>query len=310
MLISELSRIEGYVDPVRWLRKPDKPEIGAIVERIPHYRCEFNISEWADIFKKGHTVLPSILSAPRKLGENVTQQQMFLVDFDHNANALSPCMTIIKYRNHGVYPAILYHSMNSSPRAPRYRIVVVTSTPAVGPEQITTVYSALMHLATPEPDPSSGDLARMFFGASSSFPLPVRRLWEYDDGNGEAPTVEQLIALAPTTSDEFEFTTKAGRNGGKRRKPADEYLIANADLLEFVRQITGERGIRKGNSVNFHKCPICNHFDHFVVSPDPNGVDLWTCFGSETAYKDKHGRMKHPGGTIVDLIAYINKEVR
>jgi hypothetical protein len=312
VLVSELAQISGYADPVRWLKKPDDEQIGIIVNRIPRHYCELSIGEWADVFERGQTVLPAKLSAPHKSGDFLEEQQMFPVDIDHDTNALSPSKTVNKYREHGIFPAILYHSMSSTLHAPRYRVVIVTDKPAVGVEQIAKVYSALLYLTTPEPDPSSGDKARMFFGASSTFPLPVRRLWEFADGDGEAPTVEQLIAMAPSPGESGDevFASRAGNRSGRRRKPADEYLIAHADLLEYVRQITGERGVRRGNTVNFHKCPICNHFNHFVVSPNPHGVDLWTCFGKDTAYKDAKGAIRHPGGTIVDLIAYTKKGVR
>lgn len=305
MLVSELGPIEGYADPVCWKVKPSKPEIGAISNRITSHRKSWTVDEWAYALERGQTVLPSILSTTCRAGDNVESQQIFPIDFDHGTSALSPSMTVNVYRDRGITPAIVYHSMRSDLYAPRYRVVVVTATPAMGAEQISRVYSALLDIARPAPDPTSGDLARMFFGASSTFPLPVRRLWEHDGGDGEAPTIEQIAALAPAFEPDRAFRGRG--DGRKRRNKADEYLLSHVDLLAFARELTGEAGVRRGQHVTFHKCPVCGHFDHFVVTPNPDGVDTWTCYGSHGVYADAKGKPKHPGGTIVDLVAWIRK---
>jgi len=309
MLLHELGGIEGYADPVCWLSKPDSYCTSVIVRRIPHHRKAWTVGEWADAIQRGQTILPSILSKAHKSAENVVSQQIFPVDIDHETNPLSPCMTINRYREHSINPAILYHSMNSKPYAPRYRVVVITDRPAIGAEQISMVYSALISIATPTPDLSTGDLSRMFFGASSRFPMAVRRLWELDDGNGEAPTVEQLIALAPS-DDSFRVHQEIKEVGGNRRRnPADEYLLTHVDLLAYVRKITGERGTVSGRGVKFHRCPVCGHFDHFYVYPHADTPDLWMCWGSHGVYIDRNGVSRHPGGTIVDLMIHRGGEI-
>lgn len=303
MLVSDLQTIAGYVHPTAWKIKPNARETIAINNEIPQHPVTLTIEQWADAAERGRTMLPSVLNKPLRRAENVAEQQLFFIDVDDATNALSPSVTVNALRDHGINPAIVYHSMSSTLDAPRYRVIVATAMPAVGRVQIAAVYAALLAIVKPAPDMSSGDLSRMFFGASSTYPLPVRRLWKLQGGNGEAPTVQQIIEAAPAQG-EAAYNGAARKQDGKRRNKADEYLISNIDLLAYVRKMTGERGKREGNTVKFHKCPVCGHFDHFIVTPDPHGVDLWMCWGSHGLYADGNGVMRHPGGTIVDLMLW------
>lgn len=114
-------------------------------------------------------------------------------------------------------------------------------------------------------------------------------------GEEQARKEEGAASVAPATP--TTSTSKATGNGDPEARAELMDMCSEVNLMELVREDTGELGKQMGGYVGFDSCPVCGHRDCFRAYPDSNS---WACFGGSNANK-KAGK-KSDGGNVLDYL--------
>ncbi|MDO4329074.1 MAG: hypothetical protein Q4C66_07045 [Lachnospiraceae bacterium] len=155
-------KVKVCLDWKRYQVKPkNNKEMMTISNRLPGQKTEIELRELAvKVGKMGQSFTPAIFSGTKRVEEEVTQMQMFGLDFDYGVSFDEINDRAKRYE---LPIAFAYHTLSSTEVAPRFRIIFVHDIPVEDQRAAKIIIKMLMKMF-PEADKQCSDLNRFFMG--------------------------------------------------------------------------------------------------------------------------------------------------
>lgn len=155
-------KVKVCLDGRRYSAKPkSKKEMMKINNRLPGQKKEIELKELAvQVGEKGRAFTSAIFSGTRRRAEDVTQIQLFGLDFDHGI-----LFEEVKSRaeRYGLSIAFAYHTLRSTKESPRFRIIFIHDIPIEDHRAAKIIIQMLLKIF-PEADKQCSDICRFFMG--------------------------------------------------------------------------------------------------------------------------------------------------
>ena len=267
-------KVNICLDPTSYKTKP-KEEAGKITNRIGKYARNIEIHEAAVAIANGRTFTPAIFRGGHRDKVSVEEIQLFPLDFDNGY----PYEDVRdKLKKYGLPIAFSYHTFNSEPDYPKYRIVLCHIVPIREIWVMDLIFDILKKMF-PEADEKCFERARMLFGGKG--------LIEYNDN--AVFRIDRLIE----EFQRYEYTKNSHNATSEIRRIASRYHIAlEAEKYLYVRTYEGNVTV----STTTQQTDQENGFsdDKYIMSLNPNSSESYpkvvftkAINGSESCSKDK-----------------------
>lgn len=147
---------EGFKD-----KPADKRVISRISQRIAGQQGEGTVEEIAELVGgQGHTFCPAVFKNGRRATGEFMEMQLFGIDFDEGICYESVKQTCSVY---GIPICFSYHTFSSTPKHPKFRIILCHITP-VKELWLAQMILCILKEMFPSADKSCFEVSRMFFG--------------------------------------------------------------------------------------------------------------------------------------------------
>ena len=268
--------IKLHVDIKNYDHKPTD-NIGEVKARLQKSTPPSVIS-LEEVIKKvanGHAISPAVMSGGAR-AENWTQQQLFCVDIDNDAEdipVLVPEEAIKICAKNNLPVAFWYPTYSHTEEKPKFRLCFVCTECITDLVKRSIIMNSIVSLFS-QADKACVNADRIFFGTNKSpYIIDVNAQFKCSD----------IIGL---------YSFKARKAGEQSKKDAFlAKLIDGFDLFSYMKETCGDIASENSEYAMFRECPICGHRDDLVYYKNPNS---FYCFG-------KYGRV---GGTIIDFLMH------
>ena len=286
--------------------KPNVQEIAAITYRLQHAGgVELDAARLCDHIRHGGTFVCATFE-PQEPGargwSKFVQLQLVALDFDNKDALLDPLQSLERCERLSLKPLCLYFTFSCTAEDLRYRLMFDLNAPIKSEQEARAAIKTALALF-PEADQSCSNPNRLFFGSNGEV-WETWRVW-----TASQPNIDVLRGhwrrIASEQAHGFVKPTTPPRqrpgthNSGTSGSAEIREMCSQVDLLQLVQADTGEIGMRSGNRVRFHYCPVCRHFDDLSVWPDSN---TYTCFSSSCPWP-RNANGNH-GGDVLQYLRY------
>lgn len=310
--------------------KPNRAEVGAITNRLkmagPTCCSEAELCEHV---RRGGTFVCGTYEPQRNSWGEFAGQQLAAIDIDNKDDTcelrpgdngyLDPLDALDRCNRLGLSPLCLYFTFSCRPDHYRYRLVFDYGERLGNKIMAETAVRTLLDLF-PEADKACKNANRLFFGSNGEV-WEAWQVWDSERTNidvlrghfrglaakTEAP--EWVRAITRSRPEPGAGAAPAGPASPAsgacfvgRGDPEIKDMCAQVDLLELVRQDTGETGHRTGGGVQFHKCTVCGHRDDLTVWQD----NSYTCFSGSCPWP-RNASGNH-GGDVLTYLRYAHHD--
>lgn len=154
-------KVEVMIDNVSYNQKPNKVEVGAVVNRLGDKETIKNITTETLSRKltEGFSVKPSICGTKEKAW---TSQQLFFVDIDEGLTLENIIDKLAELSKNGIGANFIYTTFNHSEKNNKFRIVFTLKTPTFDKEAALSLQNILNRLFLG--DERCSNLNRIFYG--------------------------------------------------------------------------------------------------------------------------------------------------
>jgi len=283
-----------HVDPKGYSSKPSD-EVGVIKKRLQNSNTitDISLTELMLKISQGHCISPGVMIGGAK-AENWTEQQLFMVDIDNNAdedlaNKLKIDVSELKAEQrtpilqvnealqvcelHNLPLAFNYYSFSHSDQKTKYRLCFVMDEVITDTDTRGMIIETLISLF-PQSDKSCTNADRIFYGTNKEV-VPV-------DFDARISVEEVLEAYTPPPQQQ-NYKTNYDADSELNR------LKREFGLFEYMKERNGDIINSGKNYTMFEKCEICGHKKDLVYFHDTNSFCCW-------------GGGEKKGGSIIDYL--------
>lgn len=167
-------KVKVCIDDEAFETKPSNKKVPAINARIAEQAYEVTLEELANAIQTGHTWCPAVFTGCHKKKEEIAQQSLFALDFDHGITLEEALSRARQYH----LPVALCYETFSSENYDRFRLVFAHCMPVMD-YRICILIQMALYMIFPESD-SSGktDPSKIYYGGRNVI-ISNQNVWPY-----------------------------------------------------------------------------------------------------------------------------------
>lgn len=154
--------VKVNIDERRFKRKPTRPEIGAIINRMTTPK-DLTVRKLAELLGSGCSCRPGAIRGTKAVG--FISQQVILIDFDNDeAEKITPGAAVARAKQAGLSPCFGYETHRSTAEQVRFRLAFCLNRPITDRVQRDRAYNCLYTVFLGVACDDCSDTARIFLG--------------------------------------------------------------------------------------------------------------------------------------------------
>ena len=161
-----MKKFEVCLHPTKIYDKDTADKLaGKIVNELPSCERKVTLSDFFQAVDTGQSWCGGFFSPKRKIAKNWIRQSVYAIDVDNKGEKRASILELVDhYTDLGVSPNLSYHSLSSSAKRIKFRLVWVTDRPIVQPIKAINFKRWLIENSLGYADPCTINLDRFYFG--------------------------------------------------------------------------------------------------------------------------------------------------